>query len=78
MQDGTCLVFVEVKFRKNTRYGGAAASITMHKKRSLLKTAYLWLQQQRRSATHTEFRFDAVIFEGDENAINWIKNFLSE
>lgn len=78
MQDGSCLVFVEVKFRKNTRFGGAVASISLQKKRVLLKTAYLWLQKQKRCATHTEFRFDAVIFEGDETAVNWLKNFISE
>ncbi len=77
MQDGSCIVFVEVKFRKNIMYGGATSSISTKQQRTLLNTAHLWLVKQNRSAIHTEFRFDAVIFEGTSNAVNWIKNIFS-
>ncbi|SUP51259.1 endonuclease distantly-like archaeal Holliday junction resolvase [Vibrio metschnikovii] len=32
MRDGSCLVFVEVKYRKNQSYGHAAEMVTSHKK----------------------------------------------
>lgn len=77
MQDGSCIVFVEVKFRKNLRFGGAISSISSKKQHCLLKAAYLWLSKNNLSAIHTQFRFDAVIFNGDEDAVNWLKNIFS-
>lgn len=78
MQDKSCIVFVEVKFRKQTHFGGAAVTISASKRQKLLKAAYLWLSQKGLSATHTEFRFDAVTFEGDANSVNWVKNIEIE
>ena len=77
MQDGSSIVFVEVKFRKNAMFGGATSSISKKQQRNLLNTAHLWLVKQKRSATHTEFRFDAIVFEGTSDAVNWIKNIFS-
>ncbi|MDD1792005.1 YraN family protein [Enterovibrio makurazakiensis] len=74
MRHGTCIVFVEVKFRKQSAFGGAAVTISHQKQQRLLKSAYLWLAKQGLSATHAEFRFDAVAFEGDVNSVNWMKN----
>lgn len=78
MQDKNCLVFVEVRFRKNTHYGGAATSISLAKQRKLRNAAYLWLAKHNLSAIQTEFRFDALTFEGDLKAVNWIKNIIIE
>lgn len=78
MREGNCIVFIEVKFRKQTHFGGAAAAISATKRQRLLKAAYLWLGQNGLSATHTEFRFDAVTFEGDVNSVNWVKNIEIE
>ncbi|WP_407331466.1 YraN family protein [Enterovibrio sp. 27052020O] len=78
MRQGSCIVFVEVKFRKQSGFGGASATISHQKQRRLLKSAYLWLAKQGLSATHTEFRFDAVAFEGGINAVNWMKNIFIE
>lgn len=78
MQEGSCLVFIEVKYRTLPNYGGAISSISSQKQRILLKTAYLWLAKQKLSAVQSEYRFDAVTFEGDTNKVNWIKNIVTD
>ncbi|RXJ71903.1 YraN family protein [Veronia nyctiphanis] len=74
MQDGECTVFIEVKFRKTNTFGGAAYAIGEKKKARLFAAAEFWLCQQGKNSAHTEFRFDAVTFEGDVSSVNWIKN----
>jgi putative endonuclease len=57
MLDGSTLVFVEVRFRKNDHYGSGLASVTAAKQDKLRKTAEHYLQ------THTRYknaRFDVV------------------
>ncbi|MDD1782251.1 YraN family protein [Enterovibrio sp. ZSDZ35] len=78
MRDGTCLVFIEVKFRQSQKFGGAAITVNHKKQQRMLKSAYLWLSQKGLSATQTEFRFDVVAFEGEVNSVNWIKNIFIE
>ena len=57
MQDGEILVFVEVKARKNSRYGTGLEAITLGKQKRLLQTAALYLAQTGHNAP---VRFDAV------------------
>lgn len=71
MQDGTCLVFVEVRCRNNSRFGGAAASITASKQARLWQAATQFLS---RYATPPPCRFDAVLLE--RNQITWLKNII--
>jgi putative endonuclease len=78
MQDGKCLVFVEVKLRSSNQFGGAAASITTHKQQKLILTAQHYLQIQK--LTDVPCRFDAVLLTGkilkstDLQHIEWIRN----
>ncbi|MDO9314199.1 MAG: YraN family protein [Burkholderiaceae bacterium] len=66
-RDGT-LVFVEVKARKTAGYGGAAASVSATKQRSLIFTAQCFL---RAWASPPACRFDVVAIEGDR--IEWLR-----
>lgn len=68
MQHGDCLVFVEVRQRKNAAFGGAAASITRQKQERILLAARHYL------ARHGECpcRFDCVLLEGER--IEWLHN----
>ncbi len=66
-RDGT-LVFVEVRARADTRHGGAAASVTPAKQRSLLLAARHYLQ---RWPSPPPCRFDVVAIDGGELA--WIR-----
>lgn len=68
MQDQTSLVFVEVRYRSNKNFGGAAASVTKSKQRKIIKTALFY---QQRHAPKSNMRFDVVAIESD-NIIQWI------
>lgn len=71
MRDNKTLVFVEVRLRKHSAFGGAAGSITATKRQRLVQTAQHYLQQHGETAC----RFDAVLMRSlDLNEIEWIKN----
>ena len=76
MQDGPTIVFVEVRYRQSSRYGGAAASVTRAKQQKLLLTAQLWLVRHNGSFDTVDCRFDVVAFTG--NDIEWLKNAFGE
>ncbi|TPW16174.1 MAG: hypothetical protein FD130_1070 [Halothiobacillaceae bacterium] len=44
MREGAHLVFVEVRYRRSSAYGGAIATITASKQRKLTATAQYYLQ----------------------------------
>lgn len=75
MQDQQALVFVEVRFRKDARFGGAAASVTTSKQRRLQAAAQVFLQGLKHLP---ECRFDVFAMTLDANqqlrCENWIKN----
>lgn len=73
MRDHDCVVFVEVRYRKNDIYGSALESITHHKQKRLIFTAQHYLQQTR---TPLAARFDVVAISGNEAnlSIDWIEN----
>lgn len=67
-RDGT-LVFVEVRARANSRYGGAAASIGARKRMRLLLAAHaFWARTGGANAC----RFDVVAFEGGR--LVWLRD----
>lgn len=71
MQDGQCLVFIEVRLRSNAKFGSAASSITHKKQQKLIATAQHYLQQHGDHAC----RFDAVLMNKvDSHNIEWIRN----
>ena len=91
MKDNSCIVFVEVRFRRSEAFGGAAASITAKKCQRLAAAAALYLQSRGYSAS-SPARFDAVAispgnhhWSGDtaqrqsrlkDYAIDWIQNII--
>jgi putative endonuclease len=83
MTDANCLVFVEVKLRSSSQFGGAAASITPQKQQKMTLAAQHYLQQaQSKNQFKTEpaCRFDAILMTGqilkntDLQQIEWIRN----
>lgn len=75
MRDGAILVLVEVRYRRDHKFGGAAASVGSHKQHRLLRAAqHLLLTHQ--TYRHQRARFDLVAIDGDgSNAqLNWIKD----
>jgi len=74
-RDGATLVFVEVRMRTSERFGGAAGSITAAKRARLLRTARLYLAGVARVPA---CRFDALLVNGNDNSIEWLKNAIAE
>lgn len=74
-RDGATLVFVEVRMRTSERFGGAAGSITAAKRAPLLRTARLYLAGVARVPA---CRFDALLVNGNDNSIEWLKNAIAE
>ncbi len=70
MEEGDTLVFVEVRYRKNTQFGGAAASVTASKQRRLILAAQHYLQTQ---GIEPACRFDVVAIDGNQ-APDWIRH----
>ena len=66
-RDGT-LVFVEVRLRKSTAYGGAAASIGATKQRRIVWAAQHFL---RTLNSQPPCRFDVVAIDGDR--LEWLR-----
>lgn len=69
MRDGDTLVFVEVRARGPTRFGGAAASIGRDKQARLARAAAQWLPELARRHWHGRpppARFDAVVFDAGQ------------
>ncbi len=74
-REGNTVVFVEVRHRADSSYGGAAASITPAKRGRLLKTARHYL-----ATVHPvpPCRFDAVLLTGEPAQVEWIRNAIEE
>ena len=72
LQDADTLVFAEVRLRKHSNFGGAAASINAAKQGRLIRTAQHYLSTL---AHIPPCRFDAVLLDTLENPIpEWIRN----
>ena len=65
--DGT-VVFVEVRSRSRSDFGGAGASIGAAKRQRVVLAAQHWLLQQ--GASGRACRFDVVLLQGDD--LQWL------
>ncbi|MBB5212175.1 YraN family protein [Microbulbifer hydrolyticus] len=78
-RDGGTLVFVEVRYRRNRRFGGAGVSVDFRKQRKLLTTANGYLQYRK---IDCPCRFDVITIErGDHKEsldIDWIQNAFGQ
>jgi putative endonuclease len=59
MREGTTVVFVEVRMRRDDRFGGALASVDAGKRRKVARAAQAWLAAHPRMA-QAPCRFDVV------------------
>ncbi len=75
LDEQLCIVFVEVRFRKNIQHGSGAESVTRFKQTRIIKTAQFYLQQNSCYASNPA-RFDVISISNQENnlSIDWIKN----
>lgn len=70
MDDRGQVVIVEVRYRSNNMFGGAAASVTAAKQGRLARAASQFLARARLG--HRPVRFDIVAVEGADQRIDWI------
>jgi len=78
MRDASSVVFVEVRYRRNHRFGSGAESVNRGKQAKLIATALHYLQSNK-AAAKSPARFDVVSITlegmpGHTAEIQWIKN----
>ncbi len=73
--DGATLVFVEVRYRANKHFGGAANSVTLSKQHKIIRTAQHFLITHSHYQQHN-CRFDVIAYEtaSEENKPIWYKD----
>lgn len=71
MKQGGTLLFVEVKYRSGSGFGGAAASIGAAKLGKLTRSAQYYLQQH--DLHDADCRLDAVLIQGEGEPV-WLQN----
>lgn len=72
MKHGTTLVFIEVRLRGNGDFGGAAASIDVHKQQRIVRTAQQYLSSLARIPA---CRFDVVLMDDiEQRSLHWLRN----
>lgn len=71
MKDGPQLVFVEVRYRHDDRFGGALASVDRRKQQRLVMAASHYLQ---RHDWDGPCRFDVVGLDAYSAEPHWVKN----
>ena len=70
-EDRGTLVFAEVRYRRDQRYGGAAESVTAAKRARLVAAARLYLMRR----PDADCRFDVLLLDSLEGIrIQWIRN----
>lgn len=73
-RDGGCLVFVEVKARRNTECGTPAEAVTPRKQRRIIAMARDFLTRNPTDATSCRFDVVAILMPGDEPRVEIIRN----
>lgn len=76
MRDGSCLVFVEVRYRAGRRLAAARLSVDGRKQARLVRTAAMFLGRNQRFSTLAT-RFDVVAIEVDDGgrrSVEWIRD----
>ena len=75
MQDRDSLVFIEVRYRRQSRYGSGAESVDRRKQAKITACARHFIQCHPRSADRP-CRFDVMAVSGDllQPEIEWIRD----
>lgn len=74
-REAVVLVFIEVRYRRDDRFGGGAASIDSRKRRKLVQAAQAFLLAHREFA-NAACRFDVIDADGDPDAprLTWLRD----
>lgn len=80
MEDQDMLVFVEVRYRTSTGFGGALASVTAGKRQRITRAARHFLANRPEYSEHA-CRFDVLAMEPDDTGAvryEWVSNAFYE
>ena len=72
MQDGKTRVIVEVRYRKNAKFGNALESVTKVKQNKLIAATQVYLDSLKTQEL-LQIRFDVVGILGN-GQLDWVKN----
>jgi putative endonuclease len=79
LRDGASLVFVEVRYRSHSGFGGAAASIDAKKRQRIVTAARYYLMEKLRDKPDQPCRFDVVLLDRlDAGAVEWLRDAFGE
>ena len=70
-KDNGTLVFVEVKYRKNSLFGLAEEAVNLNKLKKIVNTSLMYINEKEWLG---DYRYDLIAIN-DEN-ITWIKNII--
>lgn len=75
MRDGEYVAFVEVRHRKKSTHGNALESVGPQKRKKIIRTAELYLQQKKWLYT-VPCRFDIIAIQpvAGRMQLEWVKN----
>jgi len=73
MQDTDSLVFVEVRYRRQSQFGSALESVDRRKQARLIACARHYIQTYPEAASQP-CRFDVVSISGSPGEIEWVRN----
>ncbi len=76
MKDQKTYVFIEVKYRQSSFFGGAIAAVSANKQRKIKHCVTFYLQQAGLNEYNTPCRIDVVALQGDLNnpKVTWLPN----
>ncbi|MBI5450554.1 MAG: YraN family protein [Gammaproteobacteria bacterium] len=77
MRDGNALVFIEVRYRRPSSFGGGLDSISLRKQRRLIAAALHYLQSL--PGNPPACRFDIIAIDGErpeDGRITWLQNVI--
>jgi len=77
MEEGPTLVFVEVRYRSSSHFGGAAASVDAFKQQKLLRAAQTFLGEYRMNNRPCRFDVLTVSPQNGELELEWIQNAIT-
>ncbi len=73
--DGRYLCFIEVKYRKDSKYGSAEAAVNFSKQKQICKLSKFYLYSKKKSED-IPIRYDVIAITSDSGiiGIKWYKN----
>lgn len=76
MLDGDTYVFIEVKYRKSKKFGGAISAVPASKQKKVKHCVTFYLHQSGLNEYNTPCRVDVIALEGDITGpdVTWLKN----